>query len=109
MWLAGDAGHMTGPVGAQSMNIGLREAAELADIYAGVIHGKRSVDALPAYNASRLAEWRTLLGAESGLTGVPGADPWVVSRADRLLRAIPASGAQLEVLAAQVGLVPTAR
>src|SRR5207244_9843887 len=28
-WLVGDAAHQTGPVGMQSMNVGLREAAEL--------------------------------------------------------------------------------
>ena len=29
-WLAGDAAHQTGPVGVQSMNVGMAEAATLA-------------------------------------------------------------------------------
>ena len=42
LWLAGDAGHMTGPVGMQSMNVGLREANELARIIHEPAHGGRN-------------------------------------------------------------------
>ena len=43
VWLAGDAGHLTGPAGMHSMNVGLREALDLAAILDGVLHkGTRS-------------------------------------------------------------------
>ncbi|WP_457653589.1 FAD-dependent oxidoreductase [Rhodocaloribacter sp.] len=103
MWLAGDAGHMTGPVGIQSMNVGLREAWNLANIVADVIEGKASPEALAAYNEERLAEWRFLLGLEGGLEPGPDAEAWIRPYAGRLLSALPASGSDLAALARQLG------
>ena len=104
MWLAGDAGHMTGPAGIQSMNVGLREAYDLANAVADVLQGKVSSERLERYNAERLAEWRFLLGLEGGLERGPSAEPWVRPYAKRLLSAFPASGEDLAALARQVGL-----
>jgi len=104
MWLAGDAGHITGPAGMQSMNVGLREADELAGILATVLRDRAPEEGVREYNKKRLEEWQFLLGIEGGLVPKPGADPWVAQNAGRLLPCIPAAGDDLEALAAQIGL-----
>ena len=104
MWLAGDAGHMTGPVGIQSMNIGLREAHDLAKTLADILHNHRSMENLDVYNRQRLSEWRYLLGLKGGLVAGPETDPWIAQRAGRLLPCFPASGDDLAALAHQLGL-----
>jgi len=104
IWLAGDAGHMTGPVGVQSMNVGLREAADLAGIMEGILRGKEEPGRLEQYNRERVAEWRRLLGLEEGLKAEEDADPWVRKVAERLLPCIPASGSDLATLARQLRL-----
>lgn len=104
MWLVGDAGHMTGPVGIQSMNVGLREAHDLAALIADILHHGGSMDDLDAYNQQRLAEWRFLLGQEGSLKAGSQATPWIAQRADRLLPCLPASGEDLNHLAHQIGL-----
>jgi 2-polyprenyl-6-methoxyphenol hydroxylase-like FAD-dependent oxidoreductase len=106
MWLAGDAGHITGPAGMQSMNVGLREADELTGILAAVLRDRAPVEKLQEYSQKRLEEWQFLLGIEGGLAPKPGADPWIGQNAGRLLPCIPASGDDLAALAAQVGLEP---
>ena len=104
MWLAGDAGHMTGPVGIQSMNIGLREAHDLAKTFADILQNDRSMENLDVYNRQRLSEWRYLLGLKGGLVAGPETDPWIAQRAGRLLPCFPASGDDLAALAHQLGL-----
>ena len=53
MWLAGDAAHMTGPVGMQSMNVGLFEAHDLAGILARILRQRSTADELAAYERTR--------------------------------------------------------
>jgi 2-polyprenyl-6-methoxyphenol hydroxylase-like FAD-dependent oxidoreductase len=104
VWLAGDAGHITGPAGAQSMNVGMREAEELASIITGILRDGQRPSRLPSYNRQRIAEWRHLLGLEGGLQPTPAADPWVRGCCDRLLPCIPASGEELGNLVQSLGL-----
>ena len=104
VWLAGDAGHTTGPVGMQSMNVGLREAHDLAAIVAGILRDGDSLDRLQTYDQERLTEWRQLLGVDGGFKADEQADPWIRQRSDRLPMCIPASGAELARLAQQLGL-----
>lgn len=104
MWLVGDAGHMTGPVGVQSMNVGLREAYELAGIVADIIQEGGSTRQLEEYNRHRTAEWRFLLGMGEKLEPTEETDPWVRTRADRILPCIPASGDHLAALLNQLKL-----
>ena len=106
MWLAGDAGHITGPAGMQSMNVGFREADELAGILAAVLRDGASAEKLHQYNQRRLDEWRFLLGTEGRLAPREGADPWIAQNAERLLPCIPAARDDLAALAGQVGLEP---
>jgi 2-polyprenyl-6-methoxyphenol hydroxylase-like FAD-dependent oxidoreductase len=104
VWLAGDAGHMTGPVGAQSMNIGLKEASELAQIVAGILHGRTALSALDAYGERRRIEWKELLGmGGTGLETRADAKPWVAENAARLVPCIPASGAHFGQIVERLG------
>ena len=103
-WLVGDAGHMTGPVAAQSMNVGIREAFELAEIMAGILKEGGSTDRLAEYGSSRRAEWRGLLGLEQTLEASGSTDPWVRSRVERILPCIPSSNGDMVELAGQLGL-----
>ncbi len=104
VWLAGDAAHQTGPVGAQSMNIGLLEAESLvARIWKGLQGDTEQAD-LEGYNAERLKEWQSLLGMTKGLGPGGSTPPWVAERYTRLLSCIPGSGEDLIRLAGQLGL-----
>lgn len=102
VWLAGDAAHLTSPVGVQSMNVGLREAADLAARIASVLRQEQPPELLQSYDQERRAEWRTLL--QGRLTAGNGAGPWVRRWAHQLLPCLPASGRDLEPLLGQLGL-----
>ena len=105
VWLAGDAAHLTGPAGMQSMNAGLAEAHELASTIARVRSGGAGLDALEAYGRERLAEWSFLLGLRGGLRPNASASAFLANNAGRLLACLPAtSAADLAPLAAQFGL-----
>jgi len=92
VWMAGDAAHLTGPLGGQSMNVGLREADDLAGRLALTLRPGGSGNRLDEYNASRSAEWRKLFGAEAAYG----------SREALLLPCLPASGDDLKALLAQL-------
>jgi pentachlorophenol monooxygenase len=104
VWLAGDAAHLTGPAGMQSMNAGLDEASDLAARVAGVLRGGESASTLESYGAERRAEWEFLLGRRGGLRPDGRTPPIVVKNASRLLPCLPATGEDLVALAAQLGL-----
>lgn len=53
VFLAGDAGHVHSPVGAQGMNTGLQDAHNLAFRLAGVLHGGLDSSTLDRYEAER--------------------------------------------------------
>lgn len=104
-WLAGDAGHLTGPAGVQSMNVGLHEARDLAERVAQALHGKAGLDSFQTYDDARRAEWRRLLQLDGAVEARAGADPWIAAHAKRLLSSLPASGAALTRLGEQLGLL----
>lgn len=106
VWLAGDAAHLTGPVGAQSMNIGLREAHDLASHITRVLHGHETIDRLAHYEDQRRREWMRLLGLEPWLAPAPDAPEWVRLNLDRIIPVLPASGEDFVLLAGQIGLAP---
>ena len=93
VWLAGDAAHLTGPLGAQSMNVGLREAKELAGELAAAVRG-RDGSALARYGAARMAEWKDLLTPEPR----PGEPRSLIKPC------LPASGGALEEMLSQLRL-----
>jgi 2-polyprenyl-6-methoxyphenol hydroxylase-like FAD-dependent oxidoreductase len=92
IWMAGDAAHLTGPLGGQSMNVGLREADDLAERLVRVLRPGAPAGLLDDYSASRAAEWRSLFGAQA---------PYGSRRA-LLLPCLPASGADLKALLGQL-------
>lgn len=105
VWLTGDAGHMTSPVGVQSMNIGLREAHELATYVADGLEGKPGADVhLHDYGQQRLAEWRKIFGIEGGLGPSEMTPEWLRPHVGELVLALPASGSGLDPLVGQLGL-----
>jgi 2-polyprenyl-6-methoxyphenol hydroxylase-like FAD-dependent oxidoreductase len=104
IWLAGDAAHLAGPVGVQSMNLGLCEAVDLANTMHALVKGNAPDEPLNEFNARRLAEWRFLLGAGGTLKAADKADAWVSGIADRLLPCLPASGDDLANMLAQLHL-----
>ena len=92
VWMAGDAGHLTGPLGGQSMNVGLREADDLAGRFLRLLRPGAPEGLLVEYAASRAAEWRTLFGADAAYG----------SRRALLLPCLPASGDDLKALLMQL-------
>ena len=90
--MAGDAAHLTGPLGGQSMNVGLREADDLTARLTRLLRPGAPEGLLDEYNASRAAEWRGLFGAEASYG----------SRRALLLPCLPASGDDLNALLGQL-------
>jgi 2-polyprenyl-6-methoxyphenol hydroxylase-like FAD-dependent oxidoreductase len=103
-WLVGDAGHLTGPAGIQSMNVGLREARELARHLVRASGGDGVEQALSDYDAGRQAEWKALLGLTGAVEAGAGAPAAVTRTKDRLLACLPGSGDTLAALAGGLGL-----
>lgn len=103
-WLVGDAAHLTGPAGIQSMNSGLREAVALTDALSAVVRGGKGSDVLEDYGRSRRAEWRFLLGRSGGLKAGPNTPPWAAKHAARLLACLPGTDEGLDALAREIGL-----
>jgi 2-polyprenyl-6-methoxyphenol hydroxylase-like FAD-dependent oxidoreductase len=103
-WLAGDAAHQAGPVGAQSMNAGMAEAQSLAQTLEQVLHKKAALGTLESYGEQQLRPWRQLLGLTGGLGSKPQTNPWVTKRCSRLLSCLPACRDDLGVLARQLEL-----
>jgi 2-polyprenyl-6-methoxyphenol hydroxylase-like FAD-dependent oxidoreductase len=99
--LAGDAAHVTSPVGVQSLNGGLAEAHDLAARLAHLIRTGAPPEALEAYNHAREASWRSLT---SGPTTLVGADPWFAERAARFAAYLPGTGLERQLLGRQIGL-----
>jgi 2-polyprenyl-6-methoxyphenol hydroxylase-like FAD-dependent oxidoreductase len=108
LWLAGDAAHLTGPVGIQSANAGLTEAGELGSHLTRILRENASLSLLEDYSRSRLREWRRLLGIEGGLTASAKTDPWIARNTFRIAPCIPATGEDFVQLAGQLGLQPEA-
>lgn len=103
-WLAGDAAHLTGPAGMQSMNAGLAEAHDLAGRIRRIRDGHAGLDLLAAYGRERQADWSFLLGRRGGLRAGPSASALMADHAARILPCLPATGEDLPPLAAQLGL-----
>jgi len=105
-WLVGDAAHVTGPVGVQSLNAALQEAHVLASRLTRVLRDGEPAELLTRYGVEQHAEWERLAGLTGGLLAGADTDPWVVAHRERLLSCIPAVGEDLASLAGQLGLAP---
>ncbi len=103
VWLAGDAVHATGPVGIQSMNVGLREAGLIARNMASALQGGGEAG-LAGYEKACRSEWLELLGVEGAPSLTGEAPSWVQADPDRITPCIPGSGEELSRLLTQIGL-----
>ncbi len=103
-WLAGDASHLASPVGAQSMNVGLREAADLAHHLGRVFREHQPLSVLDTYETTWRSEWRRLLGARGHPSPSAATGTWVRRHAARIPPCLPASGDDLDALLRQIGL-----
>ena len=103
-WLAGDAAHQTGPVGVQSMNVGMAEAATLAGALRKILRDKAPLNLLETCNREWQEEWGRLLGLTGGLKPRSETSPWVRERRARILSCLPASHEDLARLAGQMAL-----
>lgn len=103
-WLVGDAAHLTSPVGVHSVNIGLREGHDLATRLANIIGAGAGLETMHQFEAERQMEWRRLLCVDSKVDTSKAINPWVKEHADRIVPCLPASGAHLDALLAQLGL-----
>jgi 2-polyprenyl-6-methoxyphenol hydroxylase-like FAD-dependent oxidoreductase len=103
-WLAGDAAHQTGPVGVQSMNVGMAEAASLTGALRRILREKAPVSLLERCDREWQAEWRRLLGLTGGLKPGSETSAWVRERRGRILSCLPASHEDLAPLAGQLRL-----
>ena len=103
IWLAGDAGHLTGPAGMQSMNVGLQEAKTLADLMAEQTRGADVSEKFAEYDRQRRRQWRFLQGSD-GEVRSDRADEWLTRVGDRLRAAFPGSGPELQSMLNQLQL-----
>jgi 2-polyprenyl-6-methoxyphenol hydroxylase-like FAD-dependent oxidoreductase len=103
-WLAGDAAHQTTPIGMQSMNIGLREGADLAGRIERVLREKAPIDILDDYNSESQAEWQSLLGRKGPPKPEENTSPWIKAHCSNLQSYLPASGQDLSLLLQDIGL-----
>lgn len=103
-WLAGDAAHQTGPVGMQSMNIGLAEAMDLAGTLNRVLRHDGSLDLLQNYDRDHRAQWQKLLAPKGTPDRRNGAPVWTLENCARLVECVPASGRDLEDMLSRIGI-----
>lgn len=104
VWLAGDAAHVTSPLGGHSMNGGLFEAHDLVSRIADCAAGRRSLRHLEHFGAERLCEWRKLHGIDGSFDVGLEPPPWLAEHAHRLLPSLPLSEGDLRESLGPIGL-----
>jgi 2-polyprenyl-6-methoxyphenol hydroxylase-like FAD-dependent oxidoreductase len=107
VWLAGEAAHLTEPLGVQSLNVGLDEGNELALRMADALrHPARQAFGLD-YDMKRGLEWRELLGLEERAVSSARSPDWARRNLRRLVSCLPASQGDLDDLLDQLRVTPT--
>jgi FAD binding domain len=106
VWLAGDAAHLTGPLGVQSLNVGLDEASELALRMADALRHPARAGFGVDYDAKRTLQWRELLGIEERASLGARSPDWARRHLHRLVACLPASEGDLDELLEQLRLSP---
>lgn len=102
VWLAGDAAHSTGPLGAQSLNVGIYEAHDLARRIALQLDGSGATTLGVAYTTQRQLEWGQLFGVGPSVPLTGRAPDWVRRHIASLLPSLPAAGDDLDDLLDQL-------
>lgn len=103
-WLVGDAAHVTGPLGGQSINVGMHEANDLATRIAHALSERRFDSVGVHYTQQRHIEWQRLFGVGPSKPDASLAPDWVKRHIDGLLPCLPASGDDLDDLLDQLGV-----
>jgi 2-polyprenyl-6-methoxyphenol hydroxylase-like FAD-dependent oxidoreductase len=103
--LAGDAAHSTGPLGAQSLNVGIHEADDLARRIVEQLHASAATPFGPRYAEQRRLEWQRLFGLGSSRPQSPRSQDWVRRNLSQLLPSLPASGDDLDDLLEQLHVI----
>jgi len=109
VWLAGESAHLTGPLGVQSLNVGLDEASELALRIGEELRHPSSQGFGDEYDARRTLQWRELLGITERATLGARSPAWAWRNLSRILSCLPASGRDLDDLLDQLRLTPSSR
>ena len=104
VWLAGDAAHTTSPLGAQSLNVGLREARELGNFIADAIATGDGQRLSTGYDVQRELEWRKLLSLGGKPSLSPSTPAWAEQRLSDLVASLPATGEELGACLAALGV-----
>lgn len=95
VWLAGDAAHSTGPLGGQSLNVGMHEADDLARrISKNLADGPGPLGS--GYAEQRRIEWQRLFGEGPSAPTFARAPAWVSRHMAQLLPSLPVSGDDLD-------------
>lgn len=93
IWLAGAAAHSGSPLSSLSTNVGLSEAAQVAELFASARHSAAPLDALAAYDAGHRERWQRLLEPISDeLEATPAVGEAVGTRRSIAGAASPAPG-----------------
>ncbi|MFT4902258.1 MAG: 2-polyprenyl-6-methoxyphenol hydroxylase-like FAD-dependent oxidoreductase [Lentimonas sp.] len=104
IWLVGDAAHLARPAGVLSMNVGMTEAADLADRIGLSLQDGLGYFSLKSYETDRLAEWRYLLNMGQSLQGTDSSAEWLLQHKANLVGNLPASGVTLASILGQLRL-----
>lgn len=102
MALAGDSAHLGDPVGAQSMNAGLQEAADVAERIASIVQGDSTEEAMRQYSAQGVRRWRDAVRARDSWPE-DGPD-WAKEFGEAVTAALPALGKVRADLLEQLGI-----
>lgn len=106
VWLAGEAAHLTGPLGVQSLNVGLDEASELALRIGDALRNPTRPPFGQLYGAKRARQWQALLGLQERAALSTRSPGWARRHMGSLVTCLPASGTDLDELIAQLRLTP---
>jgi 2-polyprenyl-6-methoxyphenol hydroxylase-like FAD-dependent oxidoreductase len=96
VWLAGDAAHITSPLGGQSMNGGLSEVHDLVERMADCLVQGKPAAILEQLGRAREREWAKLLGFGVQFEHPADAPAWLREHARRIIAALPVSGLDLQ-------------
>jgi 2-polyprenyl-6-methoxyphenol hydroxylase-like FAD-dependent oxidoreductase len=108
IWLAGDAAHTTPQASVLSMNVGIREAIDLANRLGSAKTDLERKEALEKYNQNYKEEWRYLFDLDHHISAADKAANWLLTHRSSLIGNIPATGETLTELLAQIHLFDTA-
>lgn len=108
-WILGDAAHEGGPIGMQSMNAGLADAAAFADAFAGVGVKHDPVAALQECATARRDEWLRLTTLHRIFHCRDGTHEAIKRHLKQIPWCLPALGVELDHLLRQLGIETSER